>query len=73
MKTDLKWLYDQEQKGSILSMLLGVQPVKAFNIQLGVDILGTDADDSTSAQAGQEFLQQYQANDRVYGGMQYVF
>jgi len=73
VKTDLKWLYDQEQKGSILSMLLGVQPVKAFNIQLGVDILGTDADDSTSAQAGQEFLQQYQANDRVYGGMQYVF
>ena len=70
--SQIKWLYDLEQKGSILSTLIAFHPVKTFNVMLGIDILGTEAD-ANSAQNGGDFLQQYQANDRVYGGMQYVF
>ncbi len=68
----LKWLYDQEQKGSILSTLLGFHLAKSFHLEVGVDILGAEADTNTTPGSG-DFLQQYQANDRVYGGMQYVF
>jgi hypothetical protein len=41
-----------------------------LTLQLGVDILGADVDPSSS-DAG--LYSRYRSNDRVYGGMNYVF
>ncbi len=68
-QADIKWLYDREQKGTLLSTQIRVPALKALNANLGFDILGTQ--EQKTEDYG--FLQQFQANDRVYGGLEYVF
>lgn len=65
----LSWLYDRDQRGSMLNSEFKYFPGTQWAILLGADFLGVD-DDSQSAP---RFLSQYRANDRVYGGMTYVF
>ena len=75
VQTNLEYTYDATQKGSILSAqstyalgsFYGGDLVK---VSVGFDILGSayNADDYSDY-----FISHYQANDRVYGGVQYVF
>ena len=63
------WLYDREQVGSILSSELNIHLLNSLNIETGFDVIGTE--DQKTENYG--FLQNFQANDRVYGGLDYVF
>jgi len=62
-------LYDQDQKGSMVNTEFLFYPSQQWALVMGADFLGTD--DETLRPTG--FLNQYRANDRVYGGMTYVF
>ncbi|MFP5519513.1 MAG: transposase [Bdellovibrionia bacterium] len=65
----LKWLYDFEQQGSLFNTEFLYYPNQKWALVMGADILGVNDEESGSSQ----FLNQYRANDRVYGGMTYVF
>lgn len=69
--SNLKWTYDQKQKGSLLSALFQHQTFQDLSLNLGFDILGVQ-EQAVKDEANQ-YLQRNQANDRFYGGMQYVF
>ncbi|NUN04361.1 MAG: transposase [Bdellovibrio sp.] len=67
--TRFKYLYDYDQRGSLLNTEFLYYPSKKWAVVMGGDILGVqDEEFNTSG-----FLNQYRANDRVYGGMTYVF
>lgn len=71
VKTQVKWTYDSAYRGTLLSGAASYQPVtkiKALNLNIGFDLLGVEQEVSED-----NFLQSKQANDRVYGGLQYVF
>lgn len=65
----LKWLYDYDQQGSILSTEFLYYPSQKWAFVMGADILGVQNDQIETS----SFINQYRANDRVYGGMTYVF
>jgi len=67
--TKFSYLYDKDQKGSMVNTEFLYYPSQAWAFVMGADILGTD--DETVKPTG--FLNQYRANDRFYGGMTYVF
>jgi len=67
--TNLKWLYDREQNGSVLNAEVSVHLAQALNTRMGFDLIGTEQQKTE----GTGFLQEFQANDRVYGGLDYVF
>lgn len=69
LEMKFSYLYDQEQKGSMINTEFMFYPKQELAFLLGADFLGTEND--TSKVSG--FLNQYRANDRVYGGMTYVF
>lgn len=64
-----KYLYDYDQLGSLLSTEFLYYPTQKVAVVLGADILGVQ-DENSNPNA---FLNQYRANDRVYGGLTYVF
>ncbi|MFZ4403244.1 MAG: transposase [Pseudobdellovibrionaceae bacterium] len=65
----LKWAYDDFQKGSLWSGELDYSINKNWQTMLGFDVLGVQDEAYKPA----SFLNQFRANDRVYGGMAYVF
>lgn len=67
--TRFKYLYDYDQRGSLLNTELLYYPSQKWALVMGGDVLGVQ--DETFNASG--FLNQYRANDRVYGGMTYVF
>jgi hypothetical protein len=67
--TKFSYLYDQAQKGSMVNTEFLYYPTQEWALVVGADTLG--ADETTTKTSG--FLNQYRANDRVYGGMTYVF
>lgn len=67
--TKFSYLYDQDQRGSMVNTEFLFYPSQEWALVMGADFLGTD--DETYKPSG--FLNQYRANDRVYGGMTYVF
>lgn len=67
--TRFKYLYDYDQRGSLLNTEFLYYPSQRWAVLLGGDILGVQDEESPSAR----FINQYRANDRVYGGMTYVF
>ncbi|MBS1969624.1 MAG: transposase [Bdellovibrionales bacterium] len=67
--TKFSYLYDKDQKGSMVNTEFLFYPTQEWALVMGADFLGTD--DETFKPSG--FLNQYRANDRVYGGMTYVF
>ena len=71
VNTNFKWLNDRLQKGSVFSTELNIKSESQTGLKghLGFDVLGTE--DQKSEDFG--FIQQFQANDRVYGGLDYVF
>jgi hypothetical protein len=65
----LKYLYDQDQKGSLLSTEVSFFANANMAFLVGADFLGVD--DENRDPNG--FLNQFRANDRIYGGLTYVF
>lgn len=65
----VKWLYDYDQQGSILSTEFLYYPNQKWAFVMGADILGVQSDEDLTS----GFINSYRANDRVYGGMTYVF
>jgi len=62
------WTFDQLYQGTLFSGSLRYEAVAQMNINFGFDLLGVEEE-----QAETHFLQEQQANDRVYGGLEYVF
>lgn len=71
LKTQVRWTYDRTDKGSLLSTQLGYQIVANMNVHVGADIVGVEQ--TLPEDSATNFLDRNQANDRVYGGLQYVF
>lgn len=67
--TKFSYLYDQEQKGSMVNTEFLFYPTQEWALVMGADFLGADENTTKTS----SFLNQYRANDRVYGGMTYVF
>lgn len=67
--TEIKWVYDMADRGALLSGQVTYPVWKQAFVNLGFDMLGVENDDSSS----QNFIQRNKANDRVYGGLSYVF
>lgn len=68
--TKLKWTYDRELKGSMLSGLASYEALKHLYVNAGFDILGVENETSTSEN---NFFQDNQSNDRIFAGLQYGF
>lgn len=67
--TRFKYLYEYDQMGSLLNTEFLYYPSQKWAVVMGGDILGVQDEKSNTSR----FLNQYRANDRVYGGMTYVF
>lgn len=67
--TTAKWIYDREFKGTVFSGKFDYQPIEKVGVQVGFDVLGVENENSSNS----NFIQDNQANDRFYGGLQYVF
>lgn len=66
--TKISYLYDYIQDGTLVGTEFHYYPATHWSILVGADFLGVKNEDSSSS-----FLNQYRANDRVYGGFSYVF
>ncbi|WP_413557550.1 transposase [Bdellovibrio sp. HCB209] len=67
--TRVKYLYDYDQRGSLLNTEFQYYPNQKWAVVLGGDVLGVQDEDYKPS----SFLNQFRANDRFYGGMTYVF
>ena len=66
--SSVKWTYDTFYKGVLLSGIASYQTLAKVKLNLGFDLLGVEEESKET-----HFLQDKQANDRVYGGLEYVF
>ncbi len=71
MMSTFKYMREFSQKGSLWNGEVNFYAQKSLALILGADILGVDDNRETNLDTG--FLNQFRANDRVYGGMNYVF
>jgi hypothetical protein len=71
VNADVNFTYDQELKGSLLSMLFKYRIFKTGSINMGADLIGMQDDQASSTESN--FLAQNRANDRIFGGLTYVF
>lgn len=67
--TKFKYIYDYDQQGSLLNFEFLYYPTPQWAWIVGGDILGVKDEERDP----NSFLNQYRANDRVYGGLTYVF
>lgn len=65
----IKYIYDYDQKGSLFKTEFQYYPDKKWTVVMGGDVLGVQNEDFNKS----SFLNEFRANDRVYGGMTYVF
>lgn len=71
VETDMSFTYDQELKGSLLSLAVKYSALKNMKISMGADIIGTENELATGQQ--DHFLNQHKADDRFFAGLSYVF
>ncbi|MEQ1723259.1 MAG: hypothetical protein ABL930_08780 [Pseudobdellovibrio sp.] len=71
LEADVNLTYDQQLKGSLLSAKLKYETIKNMYVSVGADIIGVENELPADEQGN--FLDQYKANDRFYGGIKYVF
>lgn len=69
--TRLKYLRDFDQQGSLWSFAFEYQSLDHWVVTVGGDTLGPD--DKSQGNVDTRFLNYYRQNDRVYGGLSYVF
>lgn len=67
--TKIRYLYDIDQKGTLMNTEFQLIPASSWVVLLGLDVLGVD-DESYRPDS---FLNRYRGNSRMYGGMSYVF
>lgn len=66
-----KFQRDFSQAGSLLMLETQFYPTQNLGFIGGVDVLGVDEEVNSKSELG--FLNDYRANDRVFGGVSYVF
>lgn len=66
--TKVSYLRDFNQNGSLVNTEFQVFPTKNWALLMGGDFISVDEENNSS-----KFLNQYRANDRIYGGLNYVF
>lgn len=71
LKTQVRWTYDRTDKGSLVSAQAAYEVIPKMNIHMGADIVGVE--NTLPEDAPSNFLDRNQANDRIYGGLQYAF
>lgn len=71
IKTQVRWTYDRTDKGALLSTQVGYEVIPRMHIHLGADIIGVE--NQLQEDQASNFLDRNQANDRVYGGLEYAF
>jgi hypothetical protein len=69
--SSIRYQRDFVQQGAWLHAEVNYFPSAEWGLQLAGDVLGVDNDSPTNTDSG--FLNQYRANDRIYGGVNYVF
>ena len=69
--SNFKYLRDWDQQGSIVSAEFQFYPAQQMSLLVGADALGPDSTENRDTDT--RFINQFRANDRVYGGMTYVF
>ncbi|MBX2994748.1 MAG: hypothetical protein KF681_07995 [Bdellovibrionaceae bacterium] len=69
--TSLRYIREFDQQGSLYSLMGQYLPARDWTLTVGVDLLGPD--DGSETNTDKRFLNQFRANDRVYGGLSYVF
>lgn len=67
---NFSYLRDFDQKGTLIGTEALIFPKERFAFVVGADILGVDKPDEN---VSTDFLNQFRANDRYYGGVSYVF
>lgn len=71
IETDVAMTYDQELKGSLLSVVIRYAALRNLKVSLGADIIGTEGELPASAKGN--FLDQHKADDRFFAGVGYAF
>lgn len=71
LTSQVKYIRDFDQSGVLINGEVSIWPARQMSATLGVDILGVDNPEK-SARDGR-FLNQFRYNDRMYGGVSYVF
>jgi hypothetical protein len=71
LETKYSFLREWSQRGSINQLELNYSPHHFWTITAGVDVLGVDDENDGGSESG--FIDKFRANDRVYGGIKYVF
>lgn len=66
--TDLSLLYDLKNPGTVVTWLFQYDPTEDWQITLSTDVLTSWTDEGND-----DFIQRYRANDRIMGGVTYVF
>lgn len=69
--TEFKYLRDFEQNGSVITSEIILSLNNNWLVNGGVDVLSVD--DSSDSNQDNRFINQFRANDRVFGGLSYVF
>jgi hypothetical protein len=70
LSSDLSLLYDMENPGTIVSWFFTYAPDRDWKLFLATDVLTSFSD---GASDGTDFINRYRENDRVTGGVTYVF
>jgi hypothetical protein len=69
--TQIRWMRELNQRGTLLSLQNALNLNPEFALHLNIDILGVD--DSSIQNLDPGFFNQFRTNDRIYGGISYVF
>jgi hypothetical protein len=69
VEADFNMTYDQEYKGSLMSIKLSYAPNKNMDFNAGADIIGVEGESEDTS----NFLSKNQANDRMFLGARYAF
>jgi hypothetical protein len=63
-------IYDIGHKGAIVSADFRYRPRDAWSLGLGMDLIGSALSDNVNAT---DFISRYRGDERVHGGVSYVF
>lgn len=71
VRGSLKYLREFDQRGTLVSFNVDYAPASNWLVNAGLDSLGVD--DPEAQKNDSRFLNRYRQNDRVFGGMTYVY
>jgi hypothetical protein len=71
LTTQFRWMREFKQNGTWISLQNSYAINSQLAFQMNLDILGVD--DSSMSNMSPGFFNQFRTNDRIYGGLSYVF